>query len=588
MAIDYRRVTANEPDPRAREVMVRMRDGVRLATDVYLPGGSAQPGPTILTRVPYDKSGEYTFLYEVAAYFMEHGYRVVVQDVRGKFRSEGETLLFVNEAADGHDTLDWIVQQEWSDGTVGMWGDSYYGYTQLAAASTGHPALRALAPRVTGSRLGALPIPAPGDVTTETEMGVFRLYPCSHFQSNDSFEWEMDWTRRPLAAAVEEWFATVGERSPSYDLWMPHPVDLRRFPDGHPFDAPPVPILQTIGWYDNCAPWQWADVEAINRRPGWAQGQHLLIEAIDHENNDLARRGEDHTSDPHARAAMLPRYLGPAVEFFDRFVRGEGGAGDLPRVRWTLAGRDEVRTAPSWPPPESEAITLVARADGTLAPEVPDGDGDAGDADAGGDAATEARWTHDPDDLVPSPVANAFAFLAEHPDERWLATREDVLTFDAAPATAAGLVLAGPIALRATIASSGPEMDLFARLVDVAPDGEAHLIARGQLTLLDASAPTAVVVDLGHAGYALPAGHALRLTLASSDAPEFVPAPGTGEHRWLAVDRVPNEQRVVLGGADGARLTLTVLPEPEARANVEAARPAANDRRPKGPGTRVS
>ena len=75
---------------------------------------------------------------QFAAYFTARGYRMVVQDVRGKFRSEGETLLFVNEAYDGHDTLDWIIAQPWSDGRVGMFGDSYYGFTQWAAASTSH------------------------------------------------------------------------------------------------------------------------------------------------------------------------------------------------------------------------------------------------------------------------------------------------------------------------------------------------------------------------------------------------------------------------------------------------------------------
>jgi predicted acyl esterase len=550
MAVAHRRITARDVDPRAREHMVRMRDGVRLATDVYLPQGSRTPGPTVLTRVPYDKSGEYTFLYEVADYFMQHGYRVVVQDVRGKFRSEGETLLFVNEANDGHDTIDWIVQQEWSDGVVGMWGDSYYGYTQLAAASTGHPALRAIAPRVTGSRLGALPIPRPGDRTAEVEMGVHRLYPLTHFQANDTYEWEMDWSRRPLAAAVEDWFATVGERSPSYDLWMPHPVELRRFPDGHPFDARPVPILQTIGWFDNCAPWQWADVALVARRPGWAQVQYLLIEAIDHENHDFAELPYGPHNDPAAdlgrRRRQLPRYLDPAIAFFDVFLRGRGDPGDLPRVRWTVTGRDEVREAPCWPPPEARPLVLHPQAGGTLAP-------------APGGEAVAVRWTHDPADPVPSPAGNAFAFLYEYPDERHLAARADVLGFDAAPVEAP-VVLAGPVTLHATIASSGPEMDLFARLVDVAPDGAAHLIARGQVTLLDASASAGVEVDLGHAGYELAAGHGLRLTLASSDAPEFVPAPGTGEHRWLATERRANEQVVWLGGAGGARLELTVLP----------------------------
>jgi uncharacterized protein len=482
---------------------------------------------------------------------MERGYRVVVQDVRGKFRSEGETLLFVNEANDGFDTIDWIAQQEWSDGVVGMWGDSYYGYTQLAAASTGHPALRAIAPRVTGTRLGALPIPRPGDVTTEVEMGVHRLYPLSHFQANDSYEWEMDWTRRPLAAAVEEWFATVGERSPSYDVWTPHPVELRRFPDGHPFDAPPVPILQTIGWYDNCAPWQWADVALVAQRPGWAQGQYLLLEAIDHENHDFANLPYGPHNDPAAdmtiRRRELPRYLDPAIEFFDIFLRGLGRPEDLPRVRWTVTGRDEVRVSQEWPPPEARALELALGAGGTL--------GEAAGADA-----TVATWVHDPADLVPSPVGNAFAFLYEYPDERWLATRDDVLVFDAEPVVEP-LVLAGPIALEATIASTGPEMDLFARLIDHAPDGAAHLIARGQVTLLDASAPTAVTVDLGHAGYALAAGHALRLTIASSDFPEFVPAPGTGEHRWLAGDGRANTQSLHLDGPTGARLTISILHE---------------------------
>jgi predicted acyl esterase len=552
MGIDYTRLTARGVSARAFEVMVRMRDGVRLATDVHLPDGDEgrAPGPVILTRLPYDKNGKYTFLPEIAAYFNRYGYRVVVQDVRGKFRSEGETLLFVNEASDGYDTIDWIVQQPWCDGAVAMWGDSYYGYTQLAAASAGHPALRALAPRVTGTRLGALPIPGPDDVVGEVEMGVHRLYPLSHFQSNDSFEWEMDWARRPLVDAVEEWFATVGERSPTYDLWMPHPVDLRRFPHGHPFDAPAVPILQTIGWFDNCAPWQWADVALIAQRPAWHAAQWLLIEAVDHENHDLAHvpYGPEttHAENADARAAMLPRYLDPAIEFFDIFLRGRGDAAELPRVRWAVAGRDEVRASVAWPPPEAVPLTLAARAGGSL-------------AEQHDDVARPVAWTHDPENPVPSPVGNAFAFLYEYPDERALAQRRDVLAFEAEPVLK-DMVLAGPVALEATIASSGPEMDLFARLADVAPDGAAHLIARGQLTLLDASRETAVRVDLGHAGYALRAGHALRLTLASTDAPEFVPAPGTGEHRWLAVERVANEQTVVIGGTRGVRLTLHVLP----------------------------
>ncbi len=121
------------------------------------------------------------------------------------------------------------------------------------------------------------------------------------------------------------------------------------------------------------------------------------------------------------------------------------------------------------------------------------------------------------------------------------------------------LDLVGPVTLEVWVQSDGPEMDVFARLVDVAPDGSAHLVARGQQTVLGPGDGYRVMIDLGHVGYRLSPGHRLGLTVASSDAPEFVPAPGTGEHRWLAAKTTPNSQRIRLGGDEGARLTVSVL-----------------------------
>lgn len=528
---------AEVPDE-ARPCTVRMRDGVRLSTDVYL-SGSGEPGPVVLIRLPYDKTGTYTFVPQVAGYFTARGYHVVAQDVRGKFRSEGESLVFVNEAADGHDTIDWVTRQPFSDGVVGMWGDSYYGYTQLAAASTAHPALRAISPRVTGTRLGELPVDVPGEPTRPVEMFVSRLYPCTYFHARDIYMWEPDWTRRPYAASVEEFFAQVGSRSASWDQWFPHPVLLRRFPFGHPFDAPAIPVLLTIGWWDNCAPWQWSDHEEIQRRGAWSLLEHLVVEPIDHENNYLP------DDDGHAPEATLSDMLDPTVEFFDVHLRGLAPASSIPRVRWTLARTGEVRVAETWPPAGVVPVDLHLTAGGRLAAEP--------EATAG-----ELTWVHDPDSLVPSPTANAFDFLNPMPDERAWSSRGDVLVFDG-PATEADDDLVGGVTLTLTVASSGPRMDVFARLLDVRPDGAAHLVARGQLHLVDASAPQQVEVDLGQLGYRLRRGHRLRLHLASSDFPEYVPQPGTGEHPWLAVDVARNTQRLSLGDAQ-ARLRLHRLP----------------------------
>ncbi len=182
--------------PAAREERVRLRDGVRLATDVYLPGAPADPdatpGDTILIRLPYDKSGEYTFIPLIAEYFTDRGYRVVAQDVRGKFRSEGDALLFVNEVDDGYDTIEWIVSQSWSNGRVAMWGDSYYGYTQWAAVASQHPALKAIAPRVTGTMLGEPVRAVAGERTRPVEWAITYLYPLTYFHSQDAYFWELD------------------------------------------------------------------------------------------------------------------------------------------------------------------------------------------------------------------------------------------------------------------------------------------------------------------------------------------------------------------------------------------------------------
>ncbi|MFI8890467.1 CocE/NonD family hydrolase [Streptomyces paradoxus] len=558
MNVPFETVTPAPADPSALPFRVRMRDGVRLATDVYLPDGSPadEPGPVILVRLPYDKSGTYTSLPLIAPYLTRRGYRVVVQDVRGKFRSQGETLLFVNEVHDGYDTIEWITHQPWSDGTVGMWGDSYYGYTQWAAVASGHRALRAIAPRVTGTELGQV-VDNP-DGTRDVEMGIHLGYMATHYVGPDTYEWEPDPARRPLIAPFEDFFQALGRRSPSFDLAFPQEVRLRRWPEGHPFDHRAIPVLHTVGWYDNCAPWHWRDIEELARRPDWANQQYLLIDAIDHENYHLAGAPYDDESRDHAHSrdafrALLPGYLDPALDFFDVFLKRQGSPTDLPRVRWHLVHGDEdgFRTDAAWPPRGSEVMTLH------LAP-------DAGAPDGGtpgclgttppGDQST-AHWTHDPADPVPSAAPNAFAYLQTNPRLQDWSKRGDVLVFDA-DQTDVPLDLTGPVSLVLALDTTGPSTDLFVKLLDVHPDGEAELIAHGRVHIDDPA--RSLTLSLGHAGYRLRPGHRLRLHLHSSDFPEFVLHPGTDENPWLATSGERTTQRIRLGGADGARLTLTV------------------------------
>ncbi|KJL32304.1 CocE/NonD family hydrolase [Microbacterium azadirachtae] len=545
------RIPPAPESPLSNAVRIRTRDGVLLAADLYLPGAPGivddSPGDTILIRLPYDKSGVYCFIPLIAEYLTQHGYRVLAQDVRGKFRSEGDALLNVNEVDDGYDTIEWITQQAWSNGRVAMWGDSYYGYTQWAAASSGHPALKAISPRVTGTQLGEPVRREASDRTRRVEWGVTYMYPLTQFFENDALYWEPDWSRRDFAAQAEAFMTQIGHRGLSYDQWYPNPVLLPRFPQGSPFAGRSVPVLHTIGWWDNCAPLSWADVKAIKQHPNWDAHHYLRIEPIDHEGFQLIEADGDRVMDRTEAQirALLPRTLDPTLAFFEVFVRGNGSASDIPRVAWNLAGTEGMRESATWPPAGVRTLTRYATADGSLRVERPV-------------EPTTLEWIHDPVDLVPSSVPDAFAYLLTLPDEASIGDRDDVLRFDGA-VLETDVDLAGPVAVSARVASDGPVLDCFVRLLDVAPDGSALRIARGQLQLRDATSPETLEIDLGHVGYRLRAGHRLRVHVSSSDYPEFLPQNGTGADPWTGGELQANRQRLVVGGADAFALALTVL-----------------------------
>jgi len=538
-------------DPRAEQVMVPMRDGVQLATDVYLPDGIDR-APAILVREPYDKAGRYTYLPHVAPYFTGRGYVFVTQDVRGKFRSEGETVAFVHEVDDGYDTIDWVVAQPWCDGTVGMWGDSYYGYTQWAAVASEHPALKAIVPRVTSADLGWYPVPR--DAVIPLYAGEY-LATC--WLDHWLYSWQIDYGHRPLAEVFDAGFEAIGGRAEGFDRFVEESLGERPIGDSgvHPFDVLRIPVLHAGGWFDNLMPDQMHDFLTLIARPEVASLQYLEMDSSDHESYNLEfapiAPEDDHDVNDDAMARMIPRYLGGALDFFDVFLQGKSH--HIPRVRWHQ-GNDTWRTAPSWPPPGARELRLhLTAADRATI----DADG-GGLRDAPDATKTTARWVHDPANLVPSTVVNPFGFLLESPDESSVEARPDVLTFTT-EVLDRRLDLAGPVAVRVGLGSSAPSAHLFAKLVDVRPDGSTLMLVRGQTLVRDPDASRPVQVDLAHIGYRVLPGHRLRLHLASSDFPLYLPHPGTDENPWRAVTGRPSHQTLHVGGASDAFVCLTLV-----------------------------
>ncbi len=315
-----------------------------------------------------------------------------------------------------------------------------------------------------------------------------------------------------------------------------------------------IPVLHTGGWFDNIMPDQMRDYATLTGREELAPLQYLEMNSTDHENYhlDLVPIGpdDDHDGNDEALERMLPVYVGSAIDFFDRFLKGREV--EIPRVRWHQ-GNDGWRSAPSWPPPGARELRLhLAGADRAVS------DRDGGQLVAEPESeTTTARWTHDPADLVPSTVVDPFSFLRELPDERRIGDRTDVVTFTS-DAIEGPLDLAGPVSLRICIGATAPSTAVFAKLLDVHPDGSALMLTRGQVTIRDPDPSRLVRIDLAHMGYRMLPGHRLGLQLASSDFPLYLPHPGTVEDPWHAVTGRPSEQTLRVGGDAGASLSVTI------------------------------
>jgi len=505
----------------------------------------------VIVRLPYDKDGRYCWMPSIARHVTARGYAFVPQDVRGKFRSEGEPIAFVGEVPDAYDTIEWIAQQPWCNGDVGMWGDSYYGFTQWAAVAAQHPALKAIVPRVTIA-----------DIDGWLE-GVTPLYGAhylaEYWTDHATNEWTVDWSRRPLAAVFDEAFEAIGRRSASFDYVLARSRGAARaalFPGAHPFDVLRIPTLHGVGWFDNITPPHMLDYETLTRNPATAPFQYLHAGSTDHENYKVEDapipESADHATHDDAMERMLPPYIGPALDFFDAFLTGRDDPASVPRVRWHLP-RVGWQESPSWPPPGAAELRLYLADPGR-----------AGESAAGGSLVPEpgrheeASWTHDPANLVPSTIVNPFALLYEYPDESDVEARPDVLTFTA-PAQEEPLTLAGRVVAHLDLGTDGPSLFAHVKLVDVHPDGRAHALLFGQI-VHEPSAGALAEVYLGHTGYQVAPGHRLRLHVASSDFPLFLPHPGTRENPWDAIETRPNRQTLATGGTAPSHVSLTVLP----------------------------
>ena len=477
---------ANEVDVE-RNALVAMRDGVKLATDVYRPKGVTGPLPTVLMRLPYNKS-TYRGATTPADFFASHGYAVVVQDVRGKFASEGEFHVYQGDMTDWTDTFDWIGRQPWSTGKIGTFGCSYLGEGQIIAAQQRNTHHVAAIAQAAGGNIGR--VGRRREFWGSVEGGAFSI--------SINFGWmpqfaSIDKGARPLPKVdLASFFRTLPlidmtdrAGSPSWD-WRNF---LERAPDdpwwddrGYLTDRDSVSVaaLHVSSWFDLAGE---ALIEAeIFRKNGVNDrartGQYAIISPTTHCSSERAS-SETRVGDLMVGDARL-RYFDTYLAWFDRWLRGNVHALDsLPRVQYYVIGRNEWRRSDRWPVQGMRETSFYLR-----------GDGNANTSKGTGrlslDKPTRERadtFTYDPANPVPSrggsicctgnpkDVPGSF-------DNADIELRPDVLVYTG-DVLREGLELTGPMRAIVHLSSRAPDTDVTVKLLDVFPDGRVMNMPEG-------------------------------------------------------------------------------------------------------------
>jgi len=541
-------------------------DGIRLATDVYLPSGPA-PFPAVLVRTPYNRVGQ----QGSARRFTDLGYAFVAQDCRGKFDSEGQFIPLMDEARDGQAAVDWVANQTWCNGRIGIWGRSYLGIVQVPAASGGHEALRCILPSV-----------APGSFFRDW----IRYDGC--FALGNAIRWSLtsassrnlppmnhvSWDELhplPNPKAIAE---HVGFETPALCEWARHD----RY-DGywaqtdqcHMHEKIRAPGLHVGGWFDHLTRGQFEAYKNI-RDHGATKiartGQRLLIGPWGHRT--VGNTGPDHCRygdwdfGPEADLPVLAHEL-QCLDFYLKDL--DNGYSAQPPVKVFLMGENRWLSLADWPPPDAAEQAWYLASQGSAHMRT----GDGGLTLVSPNRSVSDAYTYNPHH--PVPTLGGPIYWGLHPrgpvDQRPILERTDVLYYRS-PVLDAPLPVVGEIALNLFVSSDAVDTDFIAKLCVEEASGAVICLTLGSLRCryrngwdrpqaLKPNEATPISLHLGNLAYVFPKASRVGLVLTSSDYPRIQPHVNTLAAPWADDKPVVARNAVHHGPAVLSYLRLPVM-----------------------------
>jgi putative CocE/NonD family hydrolase len=576
------------PYAKLLHLRVAMRDNVRLDTNVFYPAGSGR-FPTVLLRTPYGKGGDLPVGYQS---FINHGYAVVMQDVRGRYASAGAFDVLNQEGPDGYDTLNWIAGQPWSDGKVGMIGGSYLGIAQWRVALLNNPHLKAIFPVVAGSDEYLDRYYSPGGALklghrllwmsdNLTAPGTAKPKFADYINHLPLRTVDRSATRRTLG-----FYQTILNH-PAYDsFWKDLSVREN-------IERVRVPVFAVGGWYDNFVESDLQAFTALRKLYGRMDDKHRIMIGPWAHNMSTPFQGVSYGDDS---SSPIRSYQ---IEWFDHWLKGaplKDSKEDARRfspetwhavraevdeapVHIFVMGVNRWRDEPDWPlaRAKTEALYLASeRAANSL-----NGDGILQwkpDRAKTLDESTDS-FTYDPRNPVPTRGGAVCCDPKIFPwgpiDQRPVEKRKDVLVYTSAPMKQ-DLEVTGPIRVVLYASTSALDTDFTAKLVDVFPNGEARNLTDGILRvryreglekaeLAEPGKVYPLMIDAGVTSNVFLAGHAIRIEVSSSNFPRFDRNPNTG--RAFADETVLKkaQQTIYHSRQYPSHVLLPVIPENDVR-----------------------
>jgi putative CocE/NonD family hydrolase len=556
-------------------VAMKTRDGVTLYADVYRPAGEG-PFPALLQRTPYNKDRAAQFGHAATL----RGFMVVVQDVRGRYTSQGEWYPFKHEIDDGFDAVEWAAALPRANGKVGMFGGSYVGATQMLAALSHPPDLAGICPVVTASNYHE---------NWTYQGGAFEQWFNQSWTSGlaqDTFNREVQAGSNAMIGSKvlplkqyplfnmqisSDPASLTAKLAPYFLDWLDHPAYdtyWKRWAIEEQYASIRVPALTIAAWYDIFQGGSLKNYLGLKAGAGTAAartGQRLMVIVGGHAGNGPKIGAVDFGPDSHFDENAV------TLDWYDYLFQGKHNEfATVKPVRLFVMGENKWRDEDDWPLKRAKETRYFLRS-GTGA-NTAAGDG-ALATDANGSGGTDS-YTYDPADPVPTvggPLCCDPVHLPAGPrDQREVENRKDVLVYST-PALDQDVEVTGPITLDLFAKSSAVDTDFTAKLVDVWPNGFAQNLTEGILraryrntrSTAEPLVPGKVYeykIDLWSTSNVFLKGHKIRLEVSSSNFPRFDRNLNNGKGTSDSSDFIKADNTIYHDGEHPSALLLPVVP----------------------------